>query len=194
MATEVVLVRHGVTEWNKKRWIQGQTDIPLSDEGIKQAEELAKRAEVLGVSTIYSFPLLRALETSKRLGDRLKIPIVIHGGLRERSYGEFEGRLFDEVNNQLKNNNTPLKLYSLRDGESYSDFKIRVIAAFNKIINKHKNEKILFVCHGGVLEVLAKYLSKTEDRDKENDDIGYAFANASILIFSVQLTTPGVGS
>lgn len=187
MATEVVLARHGVTEWNKNKRIQGQIDIPLSPDGIGEARMLGKQIENLGVTIIASSPLLRALETSAELSDHLGIPTFMHNGLRERSYGEFEGRLFDEVIVKLKKNSTtsPFKLYSSKDGESYSDFKTRVLAAFNEIISKHKNEKILFVCHGGVLEVLSKHLAKTEDKDGDNDDIGYAFPTGSYWTFSV---------
>lgn len=185
MATEIFLTRHGVTEWNKKKRVQGQTDIPLSTDGIVEARELGKKIEGLGITVIASSPLLRALETSLELGNHLGIAAFIYGGLSERFYGEFEGRLFDDVNAQLKKKNTTLKSYSTEEGESYSDFKTRVIAAFEGITNEHKNEKILFVCHGGVMEVLAKHLSKTEDENGDNGDIGYSFANASLFAFTV---------
>ncbi len=185
MTAEGYLVRHGETDWNKLKRIQGQIDVPLSAEGIKQAEELGRQVRGSGISVIYSSPLLRAIETSRIVGDNLKIPIISHDGLKERSYGEFEGQLFDEVNAELKKNNTTLKLSSPKDGESYSNFRERVLAAFTEIVQKHKDGKILLVCHGGVLEVLSKHLAKTEDKDVNKDDIGYDFANASIRAFLV---------
>ena len=60
-----------------------------------------------------------------------------------------------------------------------------MLVTFNEIVQRHKDGKILLVCHGGVLEVLTRHLSKTEDKDGDNDDIGYAFANASIRAFLV---------
>lgn len=185
MTVEGYLARHGETDWNKLKKIQGQTDVPLSAEGIKQAEELAVQVRELGISVIHSSPLLRAIHTSRIVSDHLRIPIISHDGLKERSYGEFEGKLFDEVNAEFKRSNATLKLSSPKDGESYSNFRERVLITFTEIVQKHKDGKILLVCHGGVLEVLTQYLQKTEDKDGDNDDIGYAFANASIRAFLV---------
>lgn len=185
MTVEGYFARHGETDWNELKRIQGQTDVPLSAEGIKQAEELARQVRGLGISAICSSSLLRAIQTSKIVGAHLKIPIISHDGFKERSYGEFEGKLFDEVNAELKKSNTTLKLSSPKDGESYSNFRERVLGTFTEIVQRHKNGKILLVCHGGVLEVLSKHLAKTEDKDGDNDDIGYAFANASIRAFLV---------
>lgn len=185
MTVEGYIARHGETDWNKLRRIQGQTDITLSAEGIKQANELARQVKGSGISVIHCSPLLRAIETARIVGADLKIPIISHDGLKERSYGEFEGKLFDEVNEELKKNNTTLKLSSPKDGEPYSNFRERVLATFTEIVQRHKDGKILLVCHGGVLEVLSKHLAETEDKDGDNDDIGYAFANASIRAFLV---------
>ena len=185
MMVEGYFARHGETDWNKLKRIQGQTDVPLSAEGIRQAEELARQVIGSGISVIHSSPLLRAIETSRIVSAYFKIPIISNNGLNERSYGDFEGKLFDEVNADLKKHNTTLKLSSPKGGESYSNFTERVLVTFNEIVQRHKDGKILLVCHGGVLEVLTRHLSKTEDKDGDNDDIGYAFANASIRAFLV---------
>ena len=93
--TTLILVRHGETEWNRARRIQGRTDIPLNDDGREQAREAADRlaAEIApGPVVVISSDLSRAKETAEIIADGLGVEVLhTSAELRERSYGEAEG-------------------------------------------------------------------------------------------------------
>src|SRR4029078_11050301 len=96
-ATRIIAVRHGETAWNVDARIQGQLDIQLNDTGRWQARRvgLALAAEP-GPAGSSSAPG-RAHETACSISDRLGVPVIAHQGLRERRFGLFEGRTFDEI-------------------------------------------------------------------------------------------------
>ncbi|MBJ6363547.1 histidine phosphatase family protein [Paenibacillus sp. GCM10012307] len=87
-------VRHGKTDWNALGKIQGQTDIPLNEEGIRQAQALAERLATEGLQWdgVVSSPLSRARETARMIAERLDIPLLAPDKrLQERGFGEIEG-------------------------------------------------------------------------------------------------------
>ena len=88
---KLIIVRHGVTEWNKEGRLQGKKDIPLSKEGEEQADKLAKRLKDEKIDKIYASPLKRACKTAEIINKYHKLPINIEDGLREISYGIFDG-------------------------------------------------------------------------------------------------------
>ena len=91
MATTLHVVRHGETDWNRGRRVQGHTDIPLNDEGRRQARELA--AELAGVpfAAAYSSDLSRAAETARILLGERSLAVISCVGLREKHFGTWEG-------------------------------------------------------------------------------------------------------
>jgi probable phosphoglycerate mutase len=95
--TLVYLARHGETEWNRQRRLQGHSDVPLNQAGRAQATELAARLAGLGLTRAYASDLGRARETAEIVAGRLGIPFL--GGdprLRERTFGVFEGLTVEE--------------------------------------------------------------------------------------------------
>ncbi len=92
MARTLYLVRHAMTAWNaEKRW-QGQTDIPLCEEGRTQALALVERLRGLGLVSVHTSDLSRAHETAEIVARALNLPLLSHRDLRERAFGPFEGR------------------------------------------------------------------------------------------------------
>ena len=103
-ATRVLAIRHGETSWNVDTRIQGKLDIGLNDNGRKQAERLgaalakSQAQEPLNViSAIYSSDLWRAYDTALSISKATGVPVVADEGLRERGFGVFEGKTFDEI-------------------------------------------------------------------------------------------------
>jgi len=85
--TEIILVRHGETEWNVKEVFRGRIDIELSENGIKQAELLAEYLSHLKIEAVYSSPLRRALKTAEMIADAHKLGVEIAPGLMDFNYG-----------------------------------------------------------------------------------------------------------
>lgn len=92
----IYLVRHGETEWNVKKLIQGQKDIPLNEKGKKQAGKLKK----IKFDAIYSSDLKRAAETAKIIAGKRRLKIIKSTALRERYFGKFQGELFGDSQNK----------------------------------------------------------------------------------------------
>lgn len=91
------ILRHGQTDWNLNRRLQGSTDIPLNATGREQARKAATLLETSGLTRIIASPLSRALETAQIVGAHLGIEPLIDPRLIERNFGLFEGMTIDEV-------------------------------------------------------------------------------------------------
>ena len=91
MAMDIYLIRHGETDWNKTKRLQGVTDIPLNAYGIELAEKTAEGLKDVPFDRIYTSPLIRAKKTAEIIrGDR-PVELVVTDGLKEISFGEYEG-------------------------------------------------------------------------------------------------------
>lgn len=154
--TRVCVVRHGETDWNTARRIQGQIDIPLNPVGRQQA--LAAAASLAGqqFSAIYSSDLQRARDTAAAAAEVLQLPVQPEVGLRERNYGEYQGLCQDEI--RLR---ADYDRYIGRDvnfnfvtGESLNIFAERIKATLNGLAQQHLGENILLFAHGGVLDII----------------------------------------
>lgn len=156
--TRVVLVRHGRTAWNAATRIQGQIDIPLDDEGLRQAERLAEALAPDPPDVIYSSDLLRAQQTAQPLAERLALPVRTDAGLRERAFGVFEGQTFAEVQarwpEQAQRWRQRDEAFAPDGGETLRDFFERVVGAVRRLILAHPGAAVLLVAHGGVLDCL----------------------------------------
>jgi len=97
---EIFVFRHGETDWNKERRYQGHSDIPLNEEGRRQAEELRARLESLAPQVILSSDLSRAFETAKIAAANLKVDILPFTAYRECHLGECEGLHKDVINSK----------------------------------------------------------------------------------------------
>lgn len=181
MKTTVILARHAETAWNNKGLVQGQTDISLSRKGARQAKILAKRLKSLQINKIYASKLKRAINTAKYIEKETKIEIETHEGLNERSFGQYEGRPWSEIEQSLIGKPEDFFLKTPKNGESYQMFEERVLTIFNNILDKHKGKTILVVTHGGVIRVLIKYLNKMGEKPY----IG-SLPNTSLSIFHIE--------
>lgn len=157
MNTELYLIRHGETEWNKLGKFQGCTDIPLSEDGIQQAFLLQKRLKG-NFDCIYTSPLSRAVKTAQILCQpSCKKEPVIHPGLIEINFGKWEGLTLEDINREysleFKRWKTDEETAPIMGGElSLKNACVRVTKAILDIVQEHKGETIVIVSHGGVLK------------------------------------------
>ena len=93
----ILLVRHGETEWNREGRYQGRTDIPLSTTGQTQVAALGKRLESIDIKIAYASPLSRAKNTAEAILAGRTTPLWLDAGLLEISHGEWEGQLASDV-------------------------------------------------------------------------------------------------
>ena len=95
--TRIIAIRHGETAWNVDTRIQGHLDIPLNATGRWQAERLAQALRDEPITAIYTSDLTRAWETAQYIGELQGLPVIKEAGLRERDFGDFEGKTFAEI-------------------------------------------------------------------------------------------------
>lgn len=155
---ELWLVRHGQTDWNIERRFQGQTDIPLNGVGVTQARDLAASLNGAPLSAIYSSDLSRALQTAAILAEGRNIPIIQDERLREIYMGDWEGRTWQDVNQNLSADMMELMNNPIHGrapgGESLAELAERVQTFADDIAARHRNKIIMVVSHGLTLGVL----------------------------------------
>lgn len=158
ITTRICFVRHGETDWNVEKRIQGHIDIGLNETGRAQALAMAFNAAHVSFKAIYSSDLVRAHETAKALAERENVEIKLLPQLRERNYGIFQGITAAEG---AKRYPEAYKHYMARDagyhfetGESMTQLVARVSEAVDWMVRHHGGQTIAAVTHGGVLDIL----------------------------------------
>jgi probable phosphoglycerate mutase len=166
-ATRIIAVRHGETAWNVDARIQGQTDIALNDTGRWQARRVGQALAGEPISAVYSSDLERAQETAQSIAQVAGTPVIPHQGLRERRFGMFEGKTFDEIRESW-----PEHAHNWRKripeweppegGESLLALRERVTRTLEELAARHPGEQIVVVAHGGVLDALYRVATGQE--------------------------------
>ncbi|MFO1386304.1 MAG: histidine phosphatase family protein [Chitinivorax sp.] len=173
MITRFCFVRHGETDWNVQRRLQGHIDTPLNQTGQAQAEATAKGLNGHVFDAIYSSDLIRTLQTARYAAQLLDLPIHLRSDLRERHYGAFQGLTYSEAERNFPGDYARFKAREaayeiLDDGESLLQHRQRVQICLENIAAKHAGESVLIVTHGGVLDIiyrLATGLDMSAPRD-----------------------------
>jgi probable phosphoglycerate mutase len=155
-STRICIVRHGETDWNAERRIQGQTDIPLNATGHKQAHAAARGLAKEGFTALYSSDLQRTRDTAAVTAQLLQLPVIPEPGLRERNYGEYQGLTQAEIATRADYEryiNRDVN-FSFGNGESLNVFSERIKTTINRLAARHVGENIVLFAHGGVLDVV----------------------------------------
>ena len=140
------LVRHGETDWNRQRRIQGTTDIPLNATGREQAARTGALLATREWDTVVASPLSRAVETASIIAAEVGLPApTTDDRLVERNYGEAEGLDFEELQ-RLFPDDTPVP-----GREKRSAVAARAIEALMDIARRHPDEAVIVVSHGGLI-------------------------------------------
>ena len=152
--TRLILVRHGETEWNQKRKMQGQTDIPLSGNGISQAEKVAERLKNEKIDAIYSSPLQRAYQTASAIAEEHNLGVIKEKNLQEIGYGIFEGKCIDKLKTTDLWKEREKDKYNFKPpkGESYREATERAVNAVEKIIKDNHGKTILISSHSALIK------------------------------------------
>jgi broad specificity phosphatase PhoE len=149
---QVVLVRHGATDWNLQGRCQGSADRDLSEVGIRQAEQIAELLSEEAIHAIYSSHLRRARQTAERISQRHRLPVLIEENVRELDHGELEGLTFNEIKASYADflscwRSTPAEI-CVPGGEGLAEVAQRAWNSLNQIVQRHsETERILIVSH-----------------------------------------------
>jgi broad specificity phosphatase PhoE len=149
---KLILIRHGETEWNKQRRIQGcRSDTRLSPKGLEEADRLAAVLRKERIDAIYASPMKRASETAQIIAEACKLPVNVFNELREIDAGELDGLFerelagpYETAWKEFRNGNasTPLP-----GGESLQDLQKRTSWAVDRMLEKHIDGTVLVVAH-----------------------------------------------
>lgn len=151
LLTTICLIRHGETDWNVEKKIQGRSNIPLNEKGIHQVREVHENIWNTKWDVIYSSPLDRAVQTAQIIHKTSDIPLEIDDAFIEKSFGDVEGKPYDEVFSAYPDGIFP-------QAETDAEVVERVRDAFFEIERKHKGEHVLVVTHGAVIHALLAHL------------------------------------
>jgi alpha-ribazole phosphatase len=162
------LVRHGETDWNLTRRYQSHSDMPLNQNGIQQAQSLAKRLSKERIDAIYSSDLWRTMETANCIAKEYKPVLVVQSDprWRELSFGNWDGLNHEEIQAgwQMEINRwyaDPVNSCP-PEGETILQLSERVRSAWDELQSQHKDETVLLVSHGGTIQVLLCMLLSVE--------------------------------
>lgn len=154
--TELVLVRHGETDWNRTLRYQGQTDIPLNDLGRMQARLGAARLAEEQWDAIVSSPLSRVMQTAGPIAEATGLsPIETDPDLMERHYGQAEGMVLAERKARWPDDIWP-------GLESMDDLRVRAMRALAAVAAAHAGQRVIVVSHGGLINSILAGISNGE--------------------------------
>ena len=159
--TEIILIRHGETEWNSQQRMQGHSNSDLSSVGQAQIQALGQWMKNVPFDLIYSSDSLRAKQTAEAItqfsGHKLKIDLR----LREKNLGVFEGLTSEEARERhpevFRLFKTAGSKYVIDEGESTQQLQDRALEIVDEIRIKHPEERVLLVTHGGFIRVVMKH-------------------------------------
>jgi broad specificity phosphatase PhoE len=181
---ELVCVRHGRTDWNLSGRFQGQTDVPLDDEGRAQARALASFLATLSFDYAVASDLSRARETAEIITRGRNLDVVRDAGWREMHFGQWEGLTWNEITERWpeidRGTQTLPKFYTPEGGESFAGLCVRIAAAAARASEGAPNGRVLVVTHAGPLHALLRVLEGAT----QSEALQVRFMPASVTRFS----------
>jgi phosphoserine phosphatase len=152
MSVEIVLVRHGATDWNLQGRCQGATDRALTEIGVRQAEAIAAQLAQESVHVVYSSDLIRAQRTAELISEPHRLPVFIEKDIRELDHGDLEGLTFNDIKANYPEflqrwRSEPAEI-RVPGGERLVDVAERAWSGLNRIVERHSTApKIVVVSH-----------------------------------------------
>ena len=157
-------IRHGQTEWNTEKKLQGHLNSPLTEEGIEQTKLLYEKIRYIDFNKIYTSPQGRAIHTAKILKGKKDIPIFELEEIMEMGFGNIEGlekeKFKEKHPKSFMNLWTDAVKYDPSDfgGESFIEVEKRAIKGLKKLVRENISGDIIVVSHGMVLKVIFGYV------------------------------------
>jgi alpha-ribazole phosphatase len=155
---KLLLVRHGLTEWNDAGRFQGQTDVPLSPTGRQQAQALGQRLSEEPLDLIYVSDLMRTVETARAVVAYHTCPVIVEPRLREIRFGKWEGMTYAEI---ARDDPETLRAWETRapqvsgpGGETIAQLAGRIQSFLDDLGKEVADKIVLIVSHGGALQVM----------------------------------------
>lgn len=176
----MILVRHGETDWNRKRRIQGQSDVALTDLGRRQAARVAARLAGERIAAVYSSDLSRAYETALAIATPHGLEVERVLELRERAFGDWEGLTVEEIAERYADEYEKWvhDRFNARipNGESLSQLYERAWRIFQLLRERHAGETAVLVGHGAALSVILSEVLGVDWKHRQ----GFLLENGSI--------------
>ena len=155
----MLLVRHGETDWNRERRVQGHTDVPLNATGLEQARALANELSGSELVAIYASDLVRTRDTAAIVAAHHELTVTVDADLREKNFGSWEGLTDVEILDRFPD--------AVRgrwgDGETTEAVAERAVAALDRIRRLHPAGCVLVVSHGGPLRAILTHIGVVHD-------------------------------
>ncbi|WP_347861639.1 histidine phosphatase family protein [Salimicrobium sp. PL1-032A] len=153
--TSICLVRHGETDWNRDGKLQGGTDIPLNDTGVKQAELCHKHLSEYTWDAVVASPLERAKHTADIIREGHGLSLALMEEFRERHFGKGEGMTEEERHTTYPDRQYPGQ-------ETKEAFVERVMRGIGRITEEYTDQHVLLVAHGAVINAILTEISGGE--------------------------------
>jgi len=155
---EIILARHGETDWNLNEIFRGTVDVPLNDTGLKQADLLGEYLKDTKIDAVYSGPLQRTIKTAEAIASHQALEVKIAPGLTDINFGKWQGLSHQEVREKYREiysewTNHPERV-KMPDGESLDDVRERSLAVVEELIGKYDEGRIVMASHRVVNKVL----------------------------------------
>ncbi|MDP9900603.1 histidine phosphatase family protein [Variovorax ginsengisoli] len=156
--TDLILIRHGETDWNRELRFQGHIDVPLNDTGHEQARRLGLRMAGEAVDVLFCSDLLRTQQTAAPAAQQLSLLPITQAALREQNFGVVEGMRAEEIQAlHPRAWEDWLEFHEdkgMPEGESARQFHARILEALGRIAMAHAGRRIMVVTHGGALDMV----------------------------------------
>ena len=181
IATRIIAIRHGETAWNLDTRLQGHLDIALNTTGLWQAAQVAQALSSEAIDAVYASDLLRAWQTANAIAHATGSTLKADQGLRERGFGEFEGKTYAEIEatwpeaSQRWRKREPH--WAPSGGESLSAMRERVLTTASALARQHLGGQIVLVAHGGVMDILYRLATGQELHAPRSWQLGNAAIN-----------------
>lgn len=161
--TNIYIIRHAETDSNIRHTCLGHKDVPLNENGIKQAELLAEKIRDIKLDVIYSSPLNRAVETINPPSAKGPVvPVIMSFALIERDFGIWDDMTFEEIEEkypaEFRSWREDWTGYKIPSGESSDEVQSRINVFMRKLIDSHRNQNIAVVTHLGTARHIISYL------------------------------------
>lgn len=176
----IYIVRHGETEFNVANIMQGHTDAPLTEIGIKQAKDLGEVFKDINFNVVFSSDLLRARRTAEFILAERNLAINTSHILRERNYGKYDGgplgvyreenkEIFEKMKNMHRLERRKINVAS--GVESDEEMYNRLIPFLKELAVAHADKTVLVTTHGGIIRVLLSYLGWSGEEDLKSGSV-----------------------